>query len=91
MPVWKLSPIARKDDPHWKGYQYKDPLLVKAEDYVDVRRKATRWYKDKYQGDPDIKIDQFYRSAFSDEKLYQVTELSLDETEEQSQQYPLVK
>ena len=41
----------------------------------EARLKATRWYKEKFQGDADIKIQQFYRSAFDDVKLYEVIEL----------------
>ncbi len=91
MSIWKLSPVAREDDPHWKGYQYKRPLLVEAEEKSDARLKATRWYKEKFQGDADKKIEQFYRSAFSDEKLYEVVRLLPESVEDEANKFPIVK
>ena len=91
MSVWKLSPIARDDNPHWKEYRYRRPLLVEAEESMEARLKATRWYKDQFQGDPDIIIQQFYRSAFDDEKLYEVIRLAPESVKEEEEKYPLVK
>ena len=91
MSIWKLSPIARPDDPHWKGYRYKRPLLVEAEESMEARLKATRWYKEQFQGDPEIIIQQFYRSAFDDEKLYEVIRLAPETVEAEAEKYPVVK
>lgn len=75
MSVWKLNPVARQNDPHWKAYRYRKALIVHAESPCEARLKATRWYKENFQGGADIKIQQFYRSAFDDAKLYEVIEL----------------
>lgn len=90
MCVWKLSPVVRLNDPYWKGYRYRRPLLVEADEPSAARLKATRWYKDQFQGDPDKKIQQFYRSAFDDEKLYEITRLLPDSVEAEKQQFPMV-
>ena len=91
MPLWKLTPSANPTDPHWKGYRYRDPLFVVAEKETDARLKATEWYKATYQGDPDLIINQLYRSAFSDEKLYQAREVASDALSPEERTYPLVK
>lgn len=90
MAVWKLSPKARRDDPHWKGYRYKRPLLVEAEEASAARLKATRWYKEQFQGDADKTFKQFYRSAFEDEKLYDIVRLMPESLEPEKQKFPLV-
>lgn len=91
MAVWMLSPLASQDDPHWKGYGYKRPLLVEAQDTSEVRLKATKWYKENFQGSPQIRVDNFYRSAFEDEKLYQLVKLTEDTAMAEQQKYPLVQ
>ncbi|MEX1037183.1 MAG: hypothetical protein WDZ54_14655 [Sneathiella sp.] len=91
MSIWKLSPVAAPDDPHWKGYRYKRPLLVEAEEASMARLKATRWYKEQFQGDPDKKIHQFYRSAFDDVKLYEAALLSPEIVEAEKEKFVMVK
>ena len=91
MPVWKLSPVARKDDPHWNGYDYREPLLVEAPDGITARRKGTKWYKEHFQISASTMKGQFHRSAFEDEKLYWVTELTEQAAQAEQQEYPLVE
>ncbi|WP_373085498.1 hypothetical protein [Sneathiella sp.] len=91
MSIWKLSPIAHPDDPHWKEYKYKEPLLVEAKEAGAARLRATRWYKEQFQGDPSKKIQQFYRSAFDDEKLYEVRRLTPESVQEEKEKFPMVK
>ena len=90
MSVWKFSPVARDDDPHWSGYRYKRPLLVEAESESDARLKATRWYKEQFQGDAGLVVCQFYRSAFDDVKLYEAMRIPSEKVEREKQKYPLV-
>lgn len=91
MPLWKLIPAANPTDPHWKEYRYRDPLFVRADLESEARLKATAWYKATYQGDADLIINQFYRSAFSDEKLYHVRKVAADARSAEEQKYPLVE
>lgn len=90
MTCWILKPVADEDDPHWKGYRYKRPLVVEADSDIEARSKATHWYKAEYQGDEDLKIQQFYRSAFNDEKLYEATRLLPVTAEDEKLKYPFI-
>lgn len=75
VPVWRLSPTARPDDPHWLDHTYKKPLLVRAQSPADARFKAAAWDR---QGIAECLGNESPadRSAFGDAKLYEVTELA---------------
>lgn len=92
MMIWKLTPVAREDDPHWKSFRYKRSLLVQAHDPAGARLKATDWYRKRFYGDDCAdNTGQFCRSAFEDEKLYQAVRLATDSIHREELKYPVVK
>ena len=80
MPVWKLSPTARPDDPHWLDHTYKKALLVRAESPADARFRAAAWER-KDIAECLGNESPADRSAFEDAKLYDVTELAGESAE----------
>lgn len=91
MATWKFLPVAQKDDPDWKGYEYRRPLLVEASNVPEARLKARHWYREKFHGTREEALDHFYRSAFEDENVYQMVKLPEDTVRAEQQHYPFVQ
>ena len=75
MPLWRLEPNARLHDPRWLDHDFRQPLLVDADNPALARRKATLWYmrRKNTKGTPA----QFDHSAFEDEKLYRAARIDI--------------
>lgn len=77
MALWKLSPKAHMQDPHWLGHSYKKPILVEADSAAEARVKAAHWER-RYITEHYGNESAAGRSAFEDEKLYGSLEISSD-------------
>lgn len=87
--IWILEPIASPEDPQWKGYAFREPILIEADNAAKARIAATKWYHQTFEKTPQEKQEQFNRSAFEDEKLYKTRKLENSELEENAQKYTL--
>lgn len=91
MTLWKFSPVIREDDPYWKDYGYRRPLLVEARDHYEAQFKASKWYEAIFQSDEDKEKNQSTRCAFNDERLYEIARLSEEMARIEQQKYPMVQ
>jgi hypothetical protein len=78
MPLWKLWPVAHPDDSRWQDHAIWKEVIVRADNAALARQLAARleWDPDE---PPSGNESLPFQSAFQDEKLYWVTQLSPEE------------
>ena len=74
MPLWRLSPIARIDDPHWLDREIWREIIVEAPTPAAARVAATDWVQPRPRSPEERNLGG--NTGFEDEKLYRVDELS---------------
>jgi len=75
MPLWRLSPAADPDDPRWLDHPIWREVVVRAEGAAEARLAASTLEIDP-SAPPSGNEWPSRRSAFDDEKLYWVEQMS---------------
>lgn len=75
MPLWKLTPAAVADDPRWQDHEIWSQVIVRAPTASMARVLASELERNPEL--PQVGNESLdFRSAFEDEKLYWVEQLS---------------
>lgn len=78
MPLWKITPVAAADDPRWQDRKIWSQVIVRAQTAAMARVLASELERDPTL--PQVGNESLdFQSAFQDEKLYWVTQLSPEE------------
>lgn len=74
MPLWRIEPVARPDDPRWQGRRIWREVIVRARNAAFARVIAAELERDpRYP--PTGNESLSFTSGFDDEKLYWVSQL----------------
>ena len=78
MPLWRLLPVADPDDSRWLDHPVWREVLVRAPSAAFARQAAGALERDLEAAPAGNECPSF-KSAFEDEKLYQVIRLTPDQ------------